>query len=135
GEVTGTGNNVGGLIGYADTGTKVFGAYSTSIVKGFENVGGLVGHNYRGIISQSYSLPPEGMDLANRNVSGFGYVGGLVGRNSHTIIDSYSWSSVSSSKESGGLVGWNDSNGEIKSSYSATVAVEGAQPYEGGLVG
>lgn len=135
GKVTGTGNNVGGLIGYADTETKVFGTYSASIVKGFGNVGGLVGHNYRGIISQSYSLPHEATGPLDRDVTGWAYVGGLVGRNSHTIIDSYSWSSVSSSKEAGGLVGWNDTEGTIENSYSATVAVEGTQPYEGGLVG
>ena len=73
GSVSGSGDYVGGLVGYNYEGT-VSQSYSTGSVSGgdFHSVvGGLVGGN-DGTVSQSYSTG---------SVLGLKYVGGLVGRN------------------------------------------------------
>ena len=70
---------VGGLVGYNDEGT-VSNSYSTGNVTGEDYVGGLVGDNYNGNISNSYSTG---------NVSGYEYVGGLLGLNYGTVSNSY----------------------------------------------
>ncbi|MBN2129785.1 MAG: hypothetical protein JW741_09825 [Sedimentisphaerales bacterium] len=79
-------------------------------------VGGLVGHNYGGTVTQCYS---SGL------VSGSSYVGGLVGMESipsrggaRTIMDCYSTAAVSATTAyAGGVVGYND--GRIIRCYSA----------------
>ncbi|MCX6801279.1 MAG: hypothetical protein NTZ73_03765 [Candidatus Diapherotrites archaeon] len=120
-----TGNSeVGGIIGYQESGT-VSGSYSTGSVTGSGNyVGGLVGYQY-GVISGSYSA-------GSINSSGEG-VGGLVGdQEGGAISDSYSTGSVTSSNDGiGGLVGWQ--YGSISNSHS-TGAVNGVNEV-GGLVG
>ena len=119
-----TGNNfVGGLVGYNYYGT-ISQSYATGAVTGAYTVGGLVGWN-RGTISQSY---------ATGAVTGAHSVGGLVGVNWYggTISQSYATGAVSGIGNVGGLVGAND-NGTISQSY-ATGAVSGTQ-FVGGLVG
>ena len=114
--------NVGGLVGWNNGGT-ITNSYATGSVAGSGNsVGGLVGDN-RGTITNSY---------ATSAVRGTFYVGGLVGFNSGTITNSYATGSVAGSGNSvGGLVGFD--SGTITNSY-ATGAVSGAA-YVGGLVG
>ena len=117
-----TGNDfVGGLVGWNNGGT-ISQSYATGAVTGAYSVGGLVGVNWYGTISQSY---------ATGAVSGIGNVGGLVGWNNGTINQSYATGAVSGTQFVGGLVGWN--NGTINQSY-ATGAVSGTQ-FVGGLVG
>jgi len=88
-------------------------------------VGGLVGLNYRGIITTSYS---------SGTVSGISGVGGLAGSHSGggIITTSYSRGSISGTTGVGGLVGLNH-GGSIATSYS-TAAVTGDASL-GGLVG
>ena len=93
-------------------------------------VGGLVGQNDRGIITNSY---------VSGSISGASAdeIGGLVGRNEAGIIsNSYAMGSVSGTSTVGGLVGLNEiSQGEpaiISNSY-ATVSVAGVSTV-GGLV-
>ena len=93
-------------------------------VRGRNWVGGLVGENNGGTISNSYS---------RGSVSGNWYVGSLVGWNNGTITDSYSRGSVNGSQWVGGLVGEND-GGTISNSYSS-VSVRGNDYRAGGLVG
>ena len=137
GNVTGTGNSVGGLAG-ANLGSIKDGFATgnvTGSVTGSENeygVGGLVGLHL-GIIDTSY---------ATGNVIGNEIVGGLVGyfftgQNDTTVIASYSTGSVSGETRVGGLVGYlrSQSGGisRIVASYS-TGRVSGSTNI-GGLVG
>ena len=71
--------SVGGLIGRNSNGI-VSDCYSTASVAGNSTVGGLVGENHEGTVSNSYSTG---------NVTGENYVGGLVGRNSGTVSNSF----------------------------------------------
>jgi filamentous hemagglutinin family protein len=139
GAVSGTGNYVGGLVGYdnqwTDTG-YITNSYATGTVKGSNYVGGLVGYN-SGIVYDSY---------ASGSVSGSSKVGGLVGGNVGTtsyegapvsISNSYATGRVSGTSNVGGLVGSNvGAYGMISNSY-ATGSVSGAtgSQYVGGLVG
>jgi len=123
GNVTSSGSFVGGLIGYT-TNTITSGTASGS-VGGNNDVGGLVGYNSSSITSSS----------ASGNVSGTGNnIGGLVGYNiGGTISTSFTSGSglVSGVNNIGGLVGYN--TGTINPS-NATGNVSGSS-YVGGLVG
>ena len=84
GSVTGTGERVGGLMGYA-TSTEISNTYATGSVKGSSRVGGLVGLATNTTkISNSYATGPVTHSWSD-------YVGGLAGNaNSDTpIINSY----------------------------------------------
>jgi hypothetical protein len=118
-DVTGYGT-VGGLVGDNDGGT-VSNSYSTGNVTGQNNVGGLVGVNL-GTVSNSYS---------NGSVTGNECVGGLVGATSGTVSSSYSNSNVTGDVNVGGLVGENTAT--VSNSYS-TGSVTGDSSV-GGLVG
>ncbi|MER2252821.1 MBG domain-containing protein [Methylorubrum podarium] len=117
---------VGGLVGFNNGGT-VSQSYASGSVSGTSTVGGLVGFNNSGTVSQSY---------ASGSVSGGSnsyYVGGLVGYNSAggTVSQSYATGSVSGSTYVGGLVGSNV--GTVSQSY-ASGSVSGTTAV-GGLVG
>jgi hypothetical protein len=114
------GDCVGGLVG-RNYGGVISNCHSTGSVIGTYSVGGLVGFN-DGTINNCYSTG---------NVSGGYYVGGLVGENGGTINNCYSTGNVSGGQYVGGLVGFND--GTINNCYS-TGNVSGGQ-HVGGLVG
>ena len=120
--ITGSGNHVGGLVGYNDGGSASR-CYSTGAVMGTGwDVGGLVGGNW-GTASQCYSTG---------SVSGGVDVGGLVGYNGATVAQCYSTGAViGTGWDVGGLVGGN--NGSVRHCYS-TGAVSGTNAV-GGLVG
>ena len=114
GEITGVGAEnvnitgygaVGGLVGWNEEGT-VSNSYSTGSVTGNEDVGGLVGWN-AGTVSNSYSTG---------SVTGEWDVGGLVGGNMGTVSNSYSTGSVTGNDYVGGLVGINEA-GTVSSSF------------------
>ena len=124
--ITGAGF-VGGLVGDNDGGT-VSNSYSTGNVTGESHIGGLVGENDGGTVSNSYSTG---------SVTGERLIGGLVGdngkyRHESTVSNSYSTSSVSGNENVGGLVGKNDYGGTVGDSYS-TGSVSGNEGV-GGLV-
>ena len=78
GSVTGTGFSVGGLVGVNQGNISVISvSYATGSVTGYEDVGGLVGYNEDGTVSNSY---------ATGSVMGNGYLGGLVGSNDAGMI-------------------------------------------------
>jgi hypothetical protein len=113
---------VGALVG-RNSG-RVTGCYSTGSIGGGERLGGLVGYNRYGIISNSHSTCSVSATSAD--------VGGLVGYNRDgTISNCYSTGAASGAGSIGGLVGWND--GTISCSYS-TGSVTGTNCV-GGLVG
>ena len=120
--VTVSGNSlVGGLVGVNVVGT-VSNSYSSGNVTGERSVGGLVGENH-GTVSNSYSTS---------SVTGYEeVVGGLVGYGAGTISNSYATGSVTGDEGIGGLEGWN--YGTVNNSYS-TGYVTGYAGV-GGLVG
>ena len=130
GSVTGSGGNIGGLVGTNNCGLLIF-CYATVNIDGtggepFFTIGGLVGRNRSGSLVQCYAT---GNILSND-----GDVGGLVGSSdSGWITACYATGNVTSLNGSdiGGLVGGNRS--VIRLSY-ATGIVEGGY-YAGGLVG
>ncbi len=99
------------------------GIVDCNIIGTSDYIGGLVGANYKGSITSSYSTG---------SIIGNDYVGGLVGVSSGHIIDSYGTNTVSGGNLVGGLVGGNFEH--ITNSYS-TGLVTGTGRYIGGLVG
>jgi hypothetical protein len=95
-------------------------------IRGRDFVGGIVGYNYEGIISGSYSTG---------SVNGVDFVGGLVGNNRDggSLSNCHSNSSSSGASYVGGLVGQNY-DGTI-SNCKSTGTVSGDENYVGGLVG
>ena len=126
GSVTGYWSYVGGLMG-RNSG-PVSDCYATGTVTGQgglyqDEIGGLVGWNFGGTVSNSY---------ATGAVSGDDLVGGLVGWNDGTVVGSYATGQVAGSLNMiGGLVGQNN---YIVSRCFATGAVSGNNEV-GGLVG
>ncbi len=96
---------------------------------GNDDVGGLVGHS-EGTVTAS---------AAAGAVAGNEDVGGLVGRNTGTVAASYATGTIVGAGRSsgldflGGLVGRNDSDGSIVTSYAKVDLV--GDDYTGGLVG
>jgi len=119
--ITGSGSNVGGLVG-SNAGT-ITQCYSTGTVKGDRYVGGLTGGG--GDITVSYSTA---------TVTGNEYVGGLVGENRGSVIQCFSTGMVSGEDYVGGLIGRNRYGSNISLSYSSG-PVTCAGRYIGGLVG
>lgn len=129
GSVTGTGEQIGGLVGTLRMGEKGAGILKDSSfagsVSGKDNVGGLVGYTRELEINNSY---------ATGSVSGRNYIGGLVGTSDMHVSDSYAVVEVIGTWDYiGGLVGvlWYDVN--ITDSY-AKGKVDG-RDFVGGLVG
>jgi hypothetical protein len=114
-------DDVGGLVGYNNKGTVTDSYYSGSVT-GNGEVGSLVGYNDEGTVTNSYS---------SGNVTGNYNVGGLAGKNSGTVSTSYSSGSVTGDDTVGGMVGEN--TGTVSNSYS-TGNVTGDSSV-GGLVG
>jgi hypothetical protein len=116
---------VGGLVGYNYKGI-ITNCYSAGSVWASYYVGGLVGWNWGGTITNCYWIG---------SVRGDWYVGGLVGRNYTygTLNNCYSTGYVSGGDNVGGLVGHNGDYGSIEDCLS-TGSVSG-QFRVGGLVG
>ncbi|MFO7792291.1 MAG: S8 family serine peptidase [Candidatus Saliniplasma sp.] len=110
---------IGGLIGFNNNGT-VSESYTSGYVNGLNSLGGLVGYN-RGTVERSYSTV---------TVSG-NYAGGLAGENSDgTINNSYATGSVQGDHGVGGLVGYNW--GMVENSFWDT-DTSGQHTSEGGV--
>ncbi|MDD3835076.1 MAG: GLUG motif-containing protein [Sulfurimonas sp.] len=147
GRITGTAGDIGGLVGFSYIEMKnsyIENSYSLAEVKGTQNIGGLVGS-----INATWGTSTITNSYATGNVSGTSdAVGGLVGKNSidagsenltANISNSYATGNVSGANSVGGLVGYNNAQGNdpatanISNSY-ATGSVSGADNI-GGLVG
>ena len=121
-----------GLFGYIGRNSTV---KNTGVINsyfyGCNYVGGVVGHNYYGTITNCYN---------SGSVSGTDYVGGLVGSNARGTIDnSYNAGSVSGTDRVGGLVGFNTSGATIGNCYnegsvSGTDSVGGVVGYNNGTI-
>jgi hypothetical protein len=113
-------DRVGGLAG-GISGGAVSNSYSSGVVTGNDDVGGLAGYT-DSIVADTYSIG---------SVTGHEYVGSLVGQNLHAVSSAYSAGSVTGTTRVGGLVGYNYDF--VGNSYS-TSSVMGHE-YVGGLVG
>jgi hypothetical protein len=122
-DITG-GSYVGGLVGSNWEG-DVSDSYSTGSVSGYDYVGGLAGRNDAATIERCNSRV---------SVNGNSHVGGLVGRNDKegTVEDSYSTGAVAGNSSVGGVAGSN--GGTVRKSCSGS-NVTGSKQYVGGLVG
>lgn len=119
-----TGNNaIGPLSGKIDNSVVNRSSATGTVTSTGEWVGGLVGRNWEGTVSQSYAAV---------DVSGSDDVGGLVGKNHGAVTNSYATGNVSGDVGTGGLVGTQD-GGTVDQSY-ATGNVSG-ETDTGGLVG
>ncbi len=97
GEVSGSGNFVGGMFGRSISSTTISNCYSTCDISGANRVGGLVGIN-AGTIDNCYAT---GEVLCSGD-----YAGGLVALDAGSISNSYASGAVSCSGDFvGGLVG------------------------------
>lgn len=116
--------------------------YVTGAVTGAVNVGGLVGYNTAGTVTDSYASVAV---TGSSDYTAFNFIGGLVGRNfgaTATVIRSHATGDVTSeivtpsnNTNIGGLVGGNQ-NGTIADSYSqGAVKVSATATSVGGLVG
>jgi len=120
-EVSGSVNMVGGLVGWNYANGKITGSYAkgTRIIVVGDDVGGLVGRNDRGTISDSYAEYTEVSGGREEVLDiGGGGVGGLVGTNVDAIVSRcYTAASVSGRNSIGGLIGFKLGTGRIDSSY------------------
>ena len=123
GSVNGTGDRIGGLVGENNEGS-VSNCYSIcSVIGSGADIGGLVGMN-RGNVLDCYS---------SGYTNGTGTdVGGLVGYNDTIVSNCYSSGDVSGESHVGGLVGRNYT-GSVLNCYST--GKTSGNDYVGGLVG
>ncbi len=111
-----TGNNIGGAVGLFDSGIMSGVTVKGRSIAGLDAVGGLVGRNVNGFVSQ-------GTVELSQSVSGTNNIGGAVGQNEGNIYGAnitIKNVSTSSGTKVGGLVGFN-SGGTIEAS-SATIS-------------
>ncbi|MCQ2061102.1 MAG: InlB B-repeat-containing protein [Fibrobacter sp.] len=100
---------VGGVVGH-NAGGFISNVYNTGAVSGGTYVGGVVGYNER-FVSDVYNTSA---------VSGETYVGGVVGNNVGTVVNIYNTGAVSGGTYVGGVVGYNEENGKIYFAYYNT---------------
>ncbi|MCH5349797.1 MAG: hypothetical protein J1E40_10785 [Oscillospiraceae bacterium] len=105
GNVTGTGNNVGGVAGSSSS--SIGSSYNTGGVKGSSNVGGVVGDN-SGTAQKCYNTG---------KVEGSSAVGGVVGNSSGTTENCYNTGDVTGTSNVGGVAG-NVSSGTLEKCYN-----------------
>lgn len=119
--VSGEGTGVGGLIGFNQRGT-LSDSYSAGVVIGNEWAGGLIGVNW-GAIADCYAMA---------EISGDAGIGGLVGSNGGTVSRCSSSGVATGANNVGGLIG--TSSGLVSNCYS-TVAATADVYTVGGLIG
>ncbi len=111
GAVTGSGLNVGGLIGYANSFRSVSNSYATGAVMGTVNVGGLIGRARGGNRFFAHSVSNS---YATGAVTGTGNVGGLIGVSHSLVSNSYATGDVmGNSRSAGGLIGFSAFGGSV----------------------
>ncbi|MCQ2122113.1 MAG: hypothetical protein MJY78_09855, partial [Fibrobacter sp.] len=114
--------DVVGLFGCISNGAVQNVGVVDSYIRGARTVGGVVGTNMNGTVSNVYNTGA---------VSGYGYVGGVVGENAGNVRVVYNAGAVSGVVHIGGVVGENA--GDVRMVYN-TGAVSGDR-YVGGVVG
>jgi len=124
GNVTATGQRVGGLVGSGWSQLSIYNSFATGDVTGASTLGGLVGEGPK-YLEKSYAT-------GNATATG-SYVGGLTGYAQVTIVSSYSTGNVTGLDRVGGLIGHAVDGSSITNSFS-TGDVNGNN-YVGGFAG
>lgn len=141
-----------GLFGRLYVGYIINVRVESSYIKGKDFVGGIVGYNWSGVVSNcSFSGTVIGNSEVGgiigennetvtfcRNtgaVSGNSYVGGIVGYNEiySLVTDSYNTGTVAGSSNAGGLTGFNENVSVVANSYN--IGSVSGRSYLGGAVG
>lgn len=95
--MTGTGNNIGGIVGDLGRSSKVYNCYNINRVTGVENVGGIAGESYNSSceLKNCYNIG---------KIKGTTNLGGILGKNnnSSTIVNSYYLEGTASLDEGSG---------------------------------
>lgn len=162
GSVNATGINVGGLIGYANTGfisgssttvtissnesragglvgavggdTSIVGSSASGNVNATESVGGLVGK-----VESPQGAKIAGSSYATGDVNGTRKVGGLIGFHNgsdSTVENLFAAGNVSGKENIGGLIGQHRGGDIIQSNASGNVYITSSEGYFfGGLIG
>jgi filamentous hemagglutinin family protein len=133
--VTGAGNNIGGIAGVNEQGATLGEDSNGGPVQGTEGsdgIGGIVGSNY-GTVTQSINMGNVGSDVETN-------VGGIAGNNFNQIDDSYSGGgsfsgTIDGSGNVGGLVGGNQPDSILETSYSTSTVEGGDGSSTGAVVG
>ncbi len=115
-------HNVGGIVGYNQG--DVSSCYAANLVSGASSVGGVVGDNNQGTVTNCYNTGA---------VSG-GYVGGVVGNNSGTVENCHNTGAVNGSASYTGGVAGNNS-GTLTDCYNTGTITTGISSYTGGVAG
>ena len=130
GTVSGTGNNIGGLIGYyyvKSSNNSISNCYSAGDVTGNTNVGGFIGLNqtYAEYNTKRYNSITN--CYATGNVTASNYVGGFTGHSVHSwdtygmaytqITNCYSIGKVIGTSTAGGFSGFQESSPTIANCY------------------
>ena len=128
--VTGSGNNVGAIYGILGANCRYEGIdVKNQVIKGANNVGGLIGHNSGSIL---------GVNVENVNVSGTQQIGGLIGYNYKGTINEVTvrGTVTGSSSNVGGIAGQNGSKDGTAYIYNAVVDADVTGTYYvGGMIG
>ena len=125
--------SVGGLVGFAGTGSDITGSHAGAAVtqSGDGHAGGLVGENKGSINGASYATGAV-------TGEGDGNVAGLVGENKGSINGaSYATGAVTGEGDGsvGGLVGLADTDSDITGSHAGAAVTQSGGGHVGGLVG
>ncbi len=132
GQVRGSGNVIGGLIGLLGDGT-LRASSSSAAVDGGDSIGGAVGMvGADGVVQATFATGSSSAEDQGGKTGA--RAGGLVGFNLGTISDSFARGAVDAEvSNAGGLVGHNGNGGIIERSYATGEVESGAS--EGGLIG
>ncbi len=129
GVVTGTDDNIGGLVGYVEG--DLIGCSSSASVEGYTYLGGLAGG-----AGSSFSIVDDcsasGDVTSNVDVNTASYSGGLAGFCLARVEDSWASGTVIGQNSVGGLIGYQPQNTIIRSEASGLVV---GYDKVGGLVG
>jgi len=133
--VTGSGNNIGGIAGVNEQGATLGEDSNSGPVQGTEGsdgIGGIVGSNY-GTVTQSINTGNVGSGVETN-------VGGIAGNNFNQIDDSYSGGgsfsgTIDGAGNVGGLVGGNQPDSILETSYSTSTVEGGDGSSTGAVVG
>ena len=131
GAVTGTGNYVGGVVGYADSST-VTNCYNTGNITGSDGrVGGVVGYAISSTVTNCYNTGDIMGDVDTGGVVGCAYY------YSTNVYYCYNTGTVSGNKNVGGVVGYayGDPYSIIITNCYNTGNITGSGNYVGGVVG
>lgn len=125
-----TGQNAGGLVGWAITSATIDNSNATGDVTGLFNTGGLVGRMTTGSIDNSFATGNIDGELVNGEAAG-GLVGYIV--MSGTVNNSFATGTVETAALAGGLVGWGTRTNILNSFYTGSSVT--AESIAGGVIG